>query len=377
MKVREVRDLVELRDDWNSLLEKNLLGDNIFLTWEWLSTSLKHFGGGRRPLVLCVEDENEILAIAPLMLSKYKLPGFGSIRKIEFIGHRHSDYNNFIILKREKECLNSALDYLDKYVENWDWIELKEIPEPPAGFSSLETLLSAHQSGLMMRKRVCDVCPYLSLPASPGDLLKGLSKNMRQNLNKYSRKIKESHKVEFKKYDEAGFSVKEAMRLFLDLNERRWASKGIAGSFKSKEDAFRNFHMEVSKCFADKSWLGLYFLIVDDEPAAVQYAFEYHSKIYYYLAGFDPQFSNYSIGNLIIMYLLENCIKKGFKEYDMMRGYEPYKLRWTKTYRKNVEARLVQKGISSRFYDWITWSNITDTLAGKFKLSLKKSNASY
>jgi CelD/BcsL family acetyltransferase involved in cellulose biosynthesis len=376
MKVREVSDLVELRDDWNSLLEKNILGDNVFLTWEWLSNSLKHFGGERRPLVLCVEDKNEILAIAPLMLSKYKLPGFGSIRKIEFIGHRHSDYNNFIILKREKECITYVLDYLKEYIENWDWIELKEIPEHPNGFSSLETLLAAHQSGLMMRKRVCDICPYISLPTTPEDLLKGLSKNMRQNINKYSRKLKESHKVEFKKYDEAGYSVKQAMSLFLDLNERRWASKGMAGSFKSKEDTFRNFHMEVSKCFADKGWLGLYFLFADDEPVAVQYAFEYNSKMYYYLAGFDPKFSDYSIGNLLMMYLLENCIKKGFKEYDLMRGDEPYKLRWTKTYRKNFEARLVKRGISSRFYDYVTWSNITSTLAGKFKLCLKKSKAS-
>jgi hypothetical protein len=42
-----------------------------------------------------VEDGNEVVVIAPLMLSKYKLPFFSTIKKVEYLGVRHSDYNNF------------------------------------------------------------------------------------------------------------------------------------------------------------------------------------------------------------------------------------------------------------------------------------------
>jgi CelD/BcsL family acetyltransferase involved in cellulose biosynthesis len=373
--VQEVDDFQILRDEWNCLLKGNLLGDNVFLTWEWLSTWWKHFREGRKLLILLVEDGKEVLAIAPLMLSKYKLPGIGSIRKIEFLGARHSDYNNFIVLKKETECVRLIIDYLKDIVGEWDWIELKEIPEPTENPSLLGKMFADVPATLKLKKRVCNICPYISLPPSYNLLMKGLSKNMRQNLNKYLRRIEERHHVELEKYDEAGLSVGEAMEVFIRLNEARWASQGRLGSFESKEPAFSNFHMDIAKGFADKGWLGLYFLTADGEPISVQYTFEYGQKMYYYLAGFNPQYATYSVGNLIIMFLLEKCIEKGLKEYDLMRGNEPYKNMWTKSYRRSFEIRLVSDSLLSGFYDWITWNDAINNLAGKLKLSLRRSNA--
>jgi CelD/BcsL family acetyltransferase involved in cellulose biosynthesis len=370
--VKESNNFQDLREKWNALLKNNLFGDNVFLTWEWLSIWWRHFREGRKPLVLLVKDEREILAIAPLMLSKYKLPGFGTIKKVEFLGVRHSDYNNFIIIKRVAECMRLIMDYLVDTITDWDWIELKEIPETAENANYLETIFSYSPSNLKLKKRVCNLCPYISLPNSFDLLMKGLSKNMRQNLNKYLRKFSEKHRVELKRYDEAGFSVKEAMELFIKLNEKRWESEGLPGSFKSKEPSFRHFHMDVAELFADKGWLGLYFLTADDEPVSAQYTFEYGQKMFYYLAGFDPQYSNYSVGNLIIRFLLERCIQKGFKEYDMMRGDEPYKLLWTRTVRRNFEIKFVRGTCHSRFFDWMLSNETVNHLAEKLKLSLKK-----
>ena len=372
MKVREVETIQDLEEDWNDVLVKNLMGDDVFLTWEWQSASWKHFGEGRKLLVLVVEEESEIIAIAPLMLSKYRLPGFGFLREIEFLGLRHSDYNNFIISKKPRECLTHIVDYLEKNVGDWDWIDLKEVPEPPRGSNYSPTEFLNLSSGLKLRERICNLCPYISLPNSFEHLMKTLGKNMRQNLNKYLRRIKQSHKVELKRYDEAGFSVKEAMNLLIDLNEKRWASDGKVGSFKKNGNAFRNFHMDVSERFADRGWLGLYFLMASNKPVAVQYNFEYAQKMYYYLAGFDPRYSSYSVGNLVIMYLLEKCVQKGLREYDMMRGDEPYKMSWTQTCRRNSEIRLIRKHARSKFYDWVTWSSLVNNLAADFRLSLKK-----
>lgn len=369
MKVKEV-DICSLKETWNSLLKNNLLGDNIFLTWEWISTWWKHFVKERKPLVLLVSDENEFLGIAPLMLSKYKLPGFGSIEKVEFLGVRQSDYNNFIIIKKERECLRLVTEYLTSSVEHWDWVELKEIPETAKNPSYPEKLFRDISSSLRFRIRVCNICPYIPLPSTFDQLINGLSKNMRQNLNKYQRRIKENYHVELKRYDEAGLSVKEAMERFITLHEKRWTLKGLPGAFKNN-DAFRNFHMEIAECFADRGWLGLYFLMLDGEPVSAQYTFEYGQKMYYYLAGFDPEYSDYSVGNLTTSYLLERCTRKGFREYDMMRGIEPYKVWWTQTYKRNFEIRLVREGLLRNFYDWITWNETISNLAEKAKLSLK------
>lgn len=374
MKVKETDDFQDLKETWNILLKCNLLGDNVFLTWEWLSTWWKHFKEGRKPLILLVEDKDEVLAIAPLMLSKYKLPMFGTIKKVEFLGARHSDYNNFIIVKKATQCLRLIISYLMDTIADWDWIELKEIPETTENANYLEALFSYSPSNLKFKKRVCNICPYIKLPNSFDLLIKGLKKNMRQNLNKYLRKLSERHHVELKRYDEAGFSVKEAMEIFIKLNEKRWALEGRPGSFTSKEPSFRHFHIDVAELFAEKGWLGLYFLTADDEPVSAQYTFEYGHKMFYYLAGFDPQYAEYSVGNLIIRFLLERCITRGFKEYDMMRGDEPYKLLWTHTVRRNFEIKYVRERWHSRSFEWIISNETINSLAEKLKISLKRSN---
>ncbi|MGB9693576.1 MAG: GNAT family N-acetyltransferase, partial [Fervidobacterium sp.] len=204
MRIKEIEDFQTLKNEWNMLLKRNVLGDNVFLTWEWLSTWWKHFGAGRKLLLLAVEDDGEIIALAPLMLSKYQLPILGTIRKIEFIGVRHSDYNNFIILKKEASCLKLIISHL-MAVADWDWIELKEIPENEENPDFLRNLLSSVESGLKLNQRVHNICPYIPLPNSFDILLGTLSKNMRQNLNKYLRRIRSTHKIEFRRYDEAGF----------------------------------------------------------------------------------------------------------------------------------------------------------------------------
>jgi CelD/BcsL family acetyltransferase involved in cellulose biosynthesis len=372
LKVEETNDFQVMKHDWARVLKGNLLGDNIFFTWEWLSTWWKYFGEGRKLLILTVKDGDEVCAIAPLMQSSYKLPGFGNIKKIEFIGVRHSDYNNLIILKRETECFRLLIDYLEDTISDWDWIELKEIPESTENSSLLTTLFSGIPSNLTLKKRVCNMCPYVSLPNSFEILIEGLNKKIRKNLNYSSRRIKEKYHVELKRYDEAGFSIKEAMETFIKLHEARWALKSLPGSFKSQGTSFLSFHMEVAKVFADNNWLGLYFLMANEEPISVQYTFEYGKKMYHYLSGFDPSFSSYSVGNLITMFLLERSIKNGFSEYDMMRDDEPYKLMWTDTCRRSFEIRLVKKDLLNRYYNWVTWDNTISNIAEKLKLSLNK-----
>ena len=66
------------------------------------------------------------------------------------------------------------------------------------------------------------------------------------------------------------------------------------------------------------------------------------------LSGFDPVYSIYSIGNLLMLKVLEKCIKLGIKEYDFMQGNEAYKSDWTKNYRRNLNIKFVNRRSSSR-----------------------------
>ena len=244
---------------------------------------------------------------------------------------------------------------------------MKEIPENSSVFEVLDES-SASSLDLGYQRRHCSVCPYIPLPDSIDPIMRRLTKNKRQNLKRYTQKLEDKCKIQFKRYDEMNYSTAEAMKAFIELHQERWKSENKPGIFESQEVC--DFHVEIASRFAEKDWLGLYFLMADDKPISVQYTFEYGHKMYYYQSGFDPEYSRYSVGNLMIRLVLEECIRKRFREYDMLRSNPSYKMEWTDETRKNFQIRFVTRKLESRFYNWITSSNAIDRMAEKLHLGL-------
>ena len=341
----------ELRDEWDKVLEKSI-DNNPFLTWEYLSTYWKHFRKDKKLRILCIEDENEIIAIAPLRRSRYSFVGPLGYDVIEPLGYRGltpegADYTGLILAKREAECLQLFLNHLVEH-DDWDFIYLMDVPE-----TSINPNLLAKASKAIPLKFVLEkgaICPYISIPNSMDTFLKELKGKFRKNLRRCMRNLeKDYHRVELKRYDEFG-SVEEAMKIYFELHQKRWKPKHMSGVFNTQE--VRNFYIDVAKLFADNGWLALYFLTANDEPIATQYCFEYKQKMYYALGGFDPDYSQYSVGNLTLVKVIEKCIEKKIEEYDLLKGGEPYKFDWTEKYRRNLGIRFVNKRFTSNLYHW-------------------------
>lgn len=304
------------------------------------------------------------MGIAPLMHSRYNFL-LGSLRKIEFVGSPQSDYNSFILVKREAECVRLFLNYLIEECSDWDYLELRDIRGNTVTIELLRKIKDRDFPRL--EEKVATLCPYIDLPSSSEIFMKRLSQNLRKNLRKRMRKLSRSYRVMVKTHNDFG-SVEEAMNIFFDLHQKRWRHKGESGVFALR--TLRDFHLDVARSFALKGWLSLYFLTANDEPIASVYSFDYYQKKYGYLTGFDPDFESYSVGNLLKLLIIKKCIKAGLKEYDLARGYEPYKADWANGMRKNLEARLVRRGWFAKIYDWATKNNPSLLLMQKLGKSL-------
>jgi CelD/BcsL family acetyltransferase involved in cellulose biosynthesis len=343
--------LEDLRTIWNPILQRSE-DNNIFSTLEWLSCWWKHFGNDRQLRILVAKEDDEILGIAPLMLSRYSFMHLGNMAKIEFIGSPDSDYNNFILLKKEKECLKLFLSYLMSQ-SDWDYLQLRDVHDESLSLRLLYEIRANQPWNLDFK--VGTLCPYITLRNSFSELMNRLGPNMRANIRRQMRKLQKKYQVSIKTYTDFD-SINKAMNTFFDLHQKRWTAKGEPGAFSSK--IIRDFHIDIAKRFAEKNWLSLYFLAVDDKSIAAEYSFCYDQKVYYYLSGFDPKYENYSVGNLLRSHIIEVYIQKGFKEFDLMRGYGPYehasyKANWANAVRKNYEVQLVRKGLFARIYGQI------------------------
>ncbi|MEM2145832.1 MAG: GNAT family N-acetyltransferase, partial [Candidatus Jordarchaeaceae archaeon] len=253
IEINDADQFYDLGNEWNKVLERST-DNHILLTWEFMSTYVKHFGKDRKLKVLCIKEGDRIIAIAPLRLSRYNFAGSFSYNVIEPLAYMHADYTGLILAERETECLKLFLKYLFQQ-DDWDFIYLYDIP----GSSILSELLPkvSKEVSLTFEFKKGMICPYLILPESIDVLMSRISASLRYNLRYYMRKLRKNHgEVEFKRYDEIG-SVEEAMYTFIRLHQKRWNLMGAPGVYNNRKRI--NFSLDAAKILADKGWLALYF----------------------------------------------------------------------------------------------------------------------
>ena len=350
-EINDVDHFLEMKKTWNEVLDKSN-DNNVYLTWEYLSTYWKHFGKNRKLRILCLEDGTHIIGMAPLRQQRLKLAGPVGYELIEPLAYRGlmpegADYTGIILTERETECLHSLFNYLAND-GSWDFMYLMDVQ----GTSTIPSLLNQMSNSIPFRFETGKgaICPYMLLPNSPDALMKSFGPRVRKNLRRQLRNLQSDfHSVELKKYNALG-SVQETMESFFELHQKSCKNRGLPGVFATQE--VRNFYTDVARQFADNGWLALYFLTVDDRSVAAYYCFEYSNKMLYALSGFDPDYSSYSVGNLLLLKIIEKSIAKGLGELDFLKGDEAYKFRWTSSYRQNLKITFVNNKFTSNLYNF-------------------------
>jgi CelD/BcsL family acetyltransferase involved in cellulose biosynthesis len=351
MAILEFQRIDEINDferDWNQLLAQSL-DNNPFLTYEWLTTWWKHFGKGRELKLFTAESQGAVSIVVPVMYTRSKV--FGSRRcKVEFVASGDSDYQGFLVTNFQKAArtVNELLESIIEDSNDADRVIFGEVPEDSFTARLLECVSG---EGFGASHSAASSCPYVSLPSNYDGYRQTLGTNMRRKLKEWEKQASKDYRVEFIRYDKIG-TVKEAMKIFFELHQKRQMAKGNCGVFHDSDK--RSFHMDVANAFEEKGWLGLFFLTFNDRPVSAVYSFEYNGKLYAYLCGFDPEFARYRPGHLAFSNLIKYGVEKKLKELDFLRGDEEYKSRWRTTVRNNLEFRISKRGLKSKVYNWTT-----------------------
>jgi CelD/BcsL family acetyltransferase involved in cellulose biosynthesis len=358
IKIREItgeNELLSLKEPWKALLAK--CDHTVFSTWEWMTTWWKHFGRNKELFLLIAEENGALIGAAPFAYSNLKSHGF-PIRKIEFIGTPKSDYNNFVTSRNSETCIRLFLEYAFQfYQKRLDSIELDDVTEP----STLMVVQRTKGHLQTVSNRSLHECFYITLPDSYESLYSQLEYKFRQNLRRSMRNLEKTGKVEFADYSGTNENA-VGMQVLFDLHQRRWTNKGDTGAFA--EPAVRAFNLDIADQFAQLGWLSLHSLNVNRVPVASAYGFKYNSKFYYYLHGINPDYHRFSVGNLLVVNLLKECIENQFTEFDFLRGDETYKGRWTSSSRKNYNITITKRNFGLREKNWFlrTYSYQVDRL---------------
>jgi len=273
------------------------------------------------------------IAIAPFFIRNGKSSYFGMLKTLQFLGTNLvcSDHLNIIIRTKYRD---QATDLITKYIstnrQHFHYIRLSELHEQSITMALLKQRLMSY--GFTFRNTKQNICPYLRIHPTWEQTQSHLSKRFKKNLKYYPRRLEKDYQFEITPFDMHA-NIEFQINEFKRLHQTRWSVNGKQGLFSNPN--YESFHKRIITTCAQNGWLRLYFLRLKQKNVAAIYAYSYANKYYYYQAGFDTEYKKYSLGQILLNYLIRKAFDEGATEFDFLRGVTPYKYQWTDQHRIN------------------------------------------
>ncbi len=236
-------------------------------------------------------------------------------RRLEFWGQGIADYGGARL--DQPENAPALWAKLEKLAASCDGAQLAQL----AASSPLVNL--ARAAGWNTEE--AEVCPVLEFPATFDEYVRGLGKNMREQIKRYPKRLARQFRVEYE-LAQTPAQVKTALDDLFRLHGKRWRARGQTGvlALPSRQ----RFHRRVCSAFLKQDRLRLWTLRCDGQAACVLLNYFYLGRTYFFIGGFEPELMRWSVGTCLFARVFEAAIAEGAREFDFLRGAEGYKYRF-------------------------------------------------
>lgn len=321
--ISDYRSFLALEPVWTALVEAAGI-DHPFLSHAWVRTWWECFGAGKQLRILTVRAGNEVIAIAPLMLSHGRMNGF-KLRRLQFIYNDHTPRFDFIVAHRSEDAYRTLWLYLSDQRPHWDVIELCQLPAGSRTLKELSRL--AADDGFLMGLWRSTASPYLPVRGAWESYLQDLSSKHRSNLRNRLKRLGQLGQVKLEEIC-CGEQLESALEEGLRIEAAAW--KGEAGTAILSRPDLSRFYRTLAEHAGQRGWLRLHFLTVNDRRIAFAYSLCYKNRLYLLKDGYDPEYARYSPFNLLCYTVLREAHARGLVEYDFLGAHEAWKLDWTR-----------------------------------------------
>jgi CelD/BcsL family acetyltransferase involved in cellulose biosynthesis len=361
-EIDNVADWERHAEDWRRVAEASPRA-TVFQTWEWLRTWWEHFGAGKRLWVLAFRDPDGTAAgFAPLYLPPRPSP----LRTARFLGTGVSDYGDILALPgREADVCAALWEFLAGRRAAWDWLDLQQVRPGAAldGDEGGDGGGRAPQCGLVrVRRWPGETCPHLPLPATWDEMRRRLGKKLRSNLGYYERTLNKLYAVEMRPATPE--TLDSDMSAFFDLHQRRWNTRWLPGAFAPRR--VQGFHRAAAAALFSRGSLRLHLMLLDGEPQAALYCFQFGGRCAYYAGGFEPSLARLSVGTVLTGHAIRYAITDdAADDFDFLRGDEAYKYRWGAQDRRNRRVSVTRPGLRPALVASAGWVSLRAELSAK------------
>jgi len=379
--------LAPLASQWDQLA-----GACPFRGWSWLSNWWRYYGdmrsdlpsnGGLRPdrelYVLLVFDDlkprnpsvshnhgvgadsavgerpgkQRLVAIVPCYLERTITRG----RVLRLLGDGEVCVDHLSILLDlsrvdEHQVISALATYLENNEADWDLLEFFGLEASDTTMGRLFAKMA--QRGCLVRNLAGPQRWSVSLPESWELFLARHSKSHRKQLRRLQSRVLETDRAVWH-MAQSDRQLETGWECLVDLHQRRRRSLGQPGCFASPR--FASFHRKVTACLLAEGKLQLSWLELDGEPVAAEYMVTGNAISYAYQGGLSPERIKESPGQLALICSIQQAIASGHRQFDFLRGDEPYKAHWRAEPHATLQVRVVPPRLGAR-WRYRSWSHM-------------------
>jgi CelD/BcsL family acetyltransferase involved in cellulose biosynthesis len=233
----------------------------------------------------------------------------------------------------EAETIRMVSEFLAGSSNSWDICDFQELRQSSPMLNiklGEEFEIKTTHSG---------VCPVTVLPESLDKYLHSLPVSFRKNIIRARRQLSDLGELSLEVAKEE--NLDEYMAWLFRLHNASWHKRNMPGLLA--ESALQDFHRETAKELFQNKIMRLYVLKHNGKVISAVYSLIKDSRLYYYIGGFDPVFSKFSPGSVILLEIIKNAISEGIRKFDFLRGSEDYKYKWNAEDRSNFRMFIKKK----------------------------------
>jgi CelD/BcsL family acetyltransferase involved in cellulose biosynthesis len=331
-KIETLEMLQALETEWRLLEKESGLGLP-FLTWDWCVAWWQHLHEDK----LAIRDtlfvralrsgSGELVAIAPLMITRRPAVGPLCIRHLQFFGAdpNITEVRGLLVRAEDRsEAHRALLAHLRELSRAWDTLMMSGVPME----DGVADVLTSVFPNAQWTKETPD---FLLTMAPTWEEFRGkLSRNIKESLRKcYNSLKRDGHDFSLEVTSEPS-QVPAALERFFFLHQARSELSGTVNHRNVFDAAMaRRFLGEVCQRFAEKGTLRIFALKIGERTAAMRIGFVLGDSLYLYYSGYDPEFGKYSVMTTVVAEAIKYAIEHGFATVNLSTGNDVSKTRWS------------------------------------------------
>jgi|GEM_PF-2067553 len=310
--IRSLDALQREKEVWTRLWRSHPRPE-IFQHFGWSLAVAKAYQWEERLYVLLLRDADGL----PVGICPWALSG----GRISWLTSPRADYNDVVCAATDgPRVVEACLRHLQE-TRGRDWHEvlLEDVPDDSVWSTHIRSLKNPPLKIAAENPESC-----WSVQMDPdGTVLGGITAK-----KGYSRNEKALAGLGSVSLDEQ-ITLEQRMAAlpgFFDLHIARWAAAGKTSMFS--EESSREFYRLLMQDSELAKLIDFTSLTVSGEPAAYHIGFWGASRFFVYKWCFDPARQKAGPGTVLMVRLMAHAVKRGFLEFDFLRGGEGYKNRF-------------------------------------------------